>query len=376
MLTKLTLLLSLVSFGIQAAREQPQRPSYIPGHEATPEIFETAEKHRLELNKYIPTDFDGIRFLTYNVHQLKDLHGKKDNFMHVLNQFREFNPTVAVLQEVISDPENVPRLAFERELEDLGYKYRHCRDESRNFVPDYYGNMIVSKIPFESAGGIDIGNGGSLIEVNLKLVNGAELTIYGTKLDSGNYGVRVDQAKTILKYIQARSPDNFILGADFNDTYDSMAMEVFTDSGIADDSFRVLGWTPPSYTWWRGTTVDFGLVSEALYGDCVASYVLHSPTSYHLPIIVDLKLPMSRGISRKSSKSSSSNAPRRNAPPGASPDAASPNAPSKGASGSNGSPSSSTGANPANTTTPQSASAIIAVPWILVGASAVAYLLA
>lgn len=309
MLTKLTVLFSLFLLSVQAAQQQPQPPSYKHTQEIGRPNFEATEKTRLHLNSYIPSDFDGIRFLTYNVHYHMDLHVVHDNVINVLKEIQELNPTVAVFQEVVADTSDTLRVAFEKGLGELGYKHRHFR----NVKGAWLGNMIVSKVPFTSTGGIDLSHVRSLTEVTIQLASGAPLTIYGTHLEVKPAKARLQETQRILAHIQSQSPTNFILAADFNAHYNSQEMKVLTKSGLMVDSFKVLNWRHPNYTCWAGHSVDFALLSNAIHKDCTSSYVYHSISSDHLPIVVDLDLPVNGNIARVSSNLTSTKATLGNA---------------------------------------------------------------
>jgi endonuclease/exonuclease/phosphatase family metal-dependent hydrolase len=297
MLSKLTFLFSLLLLGTRAGQQQPQPPSYNLTQRVGRGNFEATEKTRLHLNSYIPSTFGGIRFLTYNIHYHKDLHDVHNNVFNVLKEIQELNPTVAVFQEVLTNTSKALGVAFERGLDELGYKHRHFRAVNRAPL----GNMIASKVPFTSTGGIDLSSCRSLTEVTIQLASGAPLTIYGTHLEVAAPKDRLQETQRVLAHIKSQSPANFILAADFNAKYDSQEMDVLTKSGLMSDSFRVLGWAPPNYSCWAGHAIDFALLSNAIQKDCKASFVYHSISSDHLPIVVDLNLPVNGDIARVSS---------------------------------------------------------------------------
>lgn len=311
MLQFLASLLSVLFFlgytEARGAKPQPQPESYNKTTPISRPNFEVFEKSNLHLNSFIPSaPSNGLRVVTYNVHYFKDLHAKVSNVQNVLADVRAMDAGVIIFQEVLTSTWDSDRKAFDAGLNSLGYKYLYFDNSSSCFL----GNMIASRYPLQNLTSLDLGAARVLVEAEVPLQNGDKLTVFGTHWEVGNPATRLGQSKKIIDHINSKggkAMGKFLLGADFNAHYMSPPIQNLLKSGLMRNSFNILNWPHPNYTCWAGHAIDFIFAGNDLTKNVIGSYVYHTLSSDHLPIIIDLDvMPDSTAVSHASSSASGS----------------------------------------------------------------------
>jgi len=274
-------------------KAQPQPASYNQHQSVSRPNFEAFEKKQLGLNKFIPSaPSKGLRIVTYNVHYFTDLFAKGCNVSNVLNDVRIMDAGVILFQEVLTSTSNQYRKDFDAGLDRLGYVYRYFEAASGAFL----GNMIASRYPLQNLGVLDLGYARVMLEADVQLVGGDKITLFGTHWENADANARLKQAQITMKHFNAKGAmGNFVLGADFNAHYRSPAIQTLVNSGLMRSSFSVLKWPYPNYTCWAGHPIDFLFIGSAAQKNVLGSYVYHTLSSDHLPIIVDLDLEPANG---------------------------------------------------------------------------------
>lgn len=280
-------LLLLAASSVWAATPQFQPASYNKSQPVSRETFEDFEGKHLHLNQAIPQASEArIRVATYNVHYLRDLHDTKSNVQGVLADVRAMDATAILFQEVLGSPEDASRAAFERGLDSLGYIYRFFARPPGAFL----GNMIASRHPLHNTAAVDLGSRRVLAEAQLRLANGKALTLMCTHWDHKSPAVRLGQSQRLVAHIRAKGHTDYVLGADLNARHQSPAVQNLVTSGPMKTSFSALQWPHPDYTCWAGWAIDFLLVGPAVERSVLGTYVHHTLSSDHLPVLMDLSL--------------------------------------------------------------------------------------
>lgn len=277
------------------AKQQYQPASYNTTQKISRQNFETFEKANLHLNNQIPAaPSNGLRVITYNVHYFTDLHAALSNVQNVLNDVRVMNGDVMLFQEVLTDTNNGDRKAFDAGLDAQGYKWRYFAHGPGAFL----GNMIASKYPLSKTKTFDLGYTRVMVEAAVPIANGDEITVFATHWENGSQAARNQQSKATVDYFNKKGGANmgkFILGADFNAHYKSPAIQGLLATNYMNISFNQLHWHMPDYTCWAGHPIDFLFAGNDVRNNVIGTYVYHTLSSDHLPVIIDLDLQPVKG---------------------------------------------------------------------------------
>lgn len=270
------------------AGPQPQPDTYKTNLPVSRENFEAFEKGNLHLNSYIPgPPAKGLRIMTFNLHFFRDLYDKRSNLQEVLADIKTIGADICLFQEVTL-PGSGDRTAFDSGLEALGYKWRHFGSGPGAWL----GNMIASKYPLSNLGSLDLDYTRVMVEGQVALLGGEKLTLFATHWQNADAEARNQQSKKTVDYFQKQkggpAMGKFVLGADFNALYRSPAIQGLLRSGLMENSFNALRRPYPNYTCWGGTAIDFLFAGNGLAKTLVGTYMFHTLSSDHLPIIIDL----------------------------------------------------------------------------------------
>ena len=133
----------------------------------------------------------------------------------VLKLLRDEGPDILCLQECKSPVELIPRQGFL----DLGYPHMVARGQK-----GYNGVAIISKVPLEDAGGLDLANLGHARHVAAILPNG--VTIHNHYVPAGGdipdrnqnekFGQKLDYLKELRDLFSTNKPKRSILVGDLN----------------------------------------------------------------------------------------------------------------------------------------------------------------
>lgn len=287
--SSVTLGASTTSSMTRLPRPQPQPAGYHRELEVSRENYEATERERLHLNQYIPSaPRGGLRVVTFNLHFFRSLYDEQSNVSSVLEDIRNLDADILLLQEAVSSDFHPDRQAFDRALDSMGYLYRHF-DIIAGFRE---GNMIASRLPLRNKASIPLGSNRILVMADVELQDHRLLTIYSCHWEVKSSEIRMSQSHMVLDKIAERngSDSMYILGADFNAMYDSPEMQNLFEGGRMSVSFDVLGWDRPDYSCWSGNAIDWLLPGNGLQQHVMGTYVYHSVSSDHLPIIMDLSI--------------------------------------------------------------------------------------
>lgn len=287
------------------AKQQYQPPSYNKNQQISRQNFEAFETGNLHLNSQIPAaPANGLRIVTYNVHYFRDLHAAKPNVQNVLKDVKVMDAGVILFQEVLTDTSNKDRKDFDAGLDAQGYKWRYFA----NGPGAWLGNMIASKYPLSNKKTLDLGYSRVMLEAAVPLANGDEITVFATHWENADQLARNKQSKATVDYFNGKGGPGmgkFILGADFNAHHKSPAIQGLLKTGFMEISFNQLGWHMPDYTCWAGHPIDFLFAGNAAKNHVIGSYVYHTLSSDHLPVIIDLDLqPDSANVAAHSTAAS------------------------------------------------------------------------
>lgn len=279
-------LLALTCGSVYSAAQQSQPAPYTSsGIPVGRTAFEAFEKAQLHLNEAIPgAPTTGIRIATYNVHFHENMHRTRCNTPSVLADLKAMDAAVVLFQEVLIT--GAARAAFDAGLQALGYTHRFFG----HGTGAHLGNMIASKYPLHNPANTLLTNTRNLVEAELKLVGNQSVMLLCTHLENDDKVSQLEQSKIITAHIQAKGHTNYVLGADFNAKYPSPPIQNLVKNGPMASSFKVLGWSYPKYTCWAGPAIDFLLVSPPVQKSVRGSYMYHTISSDHLPILMDMAL--------------------------------------------------------------------------------------
>lgn len=273
---------TLLFSGLLAQQLQPD--SYKTFSSVKRPNYERVERERLNLNADIPP-IEGLRIATYNVHFFKDLYNIQDSVGSLLLDIDKMNATALLFQEIPS--ENSPeKKNFELGLEGLGYIYQAFGAATGSTL----GNMIASKYPLANIKITDLGRWRSLVEADIVIGDGEPLSLFVSHWQNQDYMARQRQSELTSRRIREKGCRNFVLGADFNASIVSSSVSYLTRAIPMTGSFDAIGWPRPKYTCWGGTAIDHLFVSPSLQGRVVGSYVYHTLSSDHLPVILDMNI--------------------------------------------------------------------------------------
>lgn len=274
---------------------QTQPPSYLTGtsFKADRHRFEKHDKSNVIYNAEIPAVCEeAVRVATFNIHYHQNLHSQASNTRKVAAALQEFDPTVVIFQEVVSDAKKPVRIAFDEMLDDLGYLHRVMGTSKGAWL----GNMIASKHPLQTLGMLDLGSQRAVHAATIN-VGGRKIGIVGTHLEVRSSKDRTEEARKIVNFLQTVVVPHcteYILGGDMNAHWGSSEIRQFVEAGELKEVFGVVKAPYPRYTCWAGTTIDFLFSSPKLAPHLVGSYVYHTTSSDHLPVMTDILLPAAK----------------------------------------------------------------------------------
>ena len=277
----------------QRAQHQPEsylRTSNFPHKPA----FAVQEIKNRRYNAEIPPPCEqAIRILTFNIQVHRDLWGERDNNESIKLDLLKLKPAVAVFQKVILDEAQPQRKSFDLMLQSLGFRHivmtRKFDQEAR------IGNMIASVFPLARIVDLDLRYKRALVAVKVMLPPShrqlKDLIVMGTHLEMSSATTRLWQVARIdylLKRHIRPNYSNIILCGDLNAEARTSEIETLMATSCLQDSFRATDALRPSCTFWDGRSVDYILVSKSLVARLYGSYVYHTLSSDHLPLIVDI----------------------------------------------------------------------------------------
>lgn len=275
----LALVLSLLSLLVVAQQLQPE--SYRKYFPVSRDEYERFEAKQLHLNSFIPP-VKGIRVATFNVHFFKDIHNSNPNVMELLTDIAKINPTILLLQEIPSYIAS--RSSFEDGLKALGFDFQTFGAATNSTL----GNMIASKLPPTNIHVTNLGHWRSLLEADFQICGEKTLTVFVTHWQNANYERRQRQSELTVSRIIEKGSNGFIVGGDFNAGMGSPSVAHLVATTGLVNSFDAVNWPRPKYTCWGGTAIDHLLMSPSMLANIQGSYVFHSLSSDHLPVLVDL----------------------------------------------------------------------------------------
>lgn len=242
------------------------------------------ERALVGLNDQIPPlCVPSLRVLTFNIHYHLDIYDEEGNTASLKRDLGKLQPTVAIFQEVLHDEKDARRRQFDGMLEELGFHYRMMTP----YVGGRVGNMVASRMPIRHVGHCYLGLCRALLAIKLEY-RSYSLVILATHLEVSSSMVRQRQTRTILEFVRKLDlgKERLILGGDLNSERGSIEMNSLMT--YFADSFGRLRAPPPKMTFWDGRALDYLMINDKvhLYG----SYVYHTTTSDHIPVIIDVKL--------------------------------------------------------------------------------------
>lgn len=291
------LILTFILFGVYArSAGSPQRQ---PTSYADPNIRQQVSKQAFvdfvhanrHLNQHIPSSppSGGMRVVTFNLHYFRDVFDKNSTLQNILRDVKDMNADVYLFQEVHMDTSKPDRKAFDAGLSSLGYKWQHVQAAPGATL----GQMIASKYPLGKLRSLDLGYKRIMIEAELALKNNDKLTLFAAHWQNADVKAREKQARLTVGHIKKKgglSMGKFVLGADFNATWQGEAIQTLATSGLMKTSYSVLKWPHPHVTCWSGRAIDFVWAGNEVSKHVDGTYVYYTLSSDHLPIIMDLSL--------------------------------------------------------------------------------------
>lgn len=271
---------------------QTQPPSYLTkkSPKSSRHLFEKHDKSNVIYNGEIPAVCEeAMRVATFNIHYHRDLHDQASNTKDVAADLQQFDPTVVIFQEVVADPDDRARMAFDQMLDGLGYLHRVVGASQGAWL----GNMIASKYPLQSLGMLDLGSHRAVHAAAIT-VGGRKVGVVGTHLEVSSSNARLKEAQKIVTFLQkyvAPHCTEYILGGDMNAHWGSPEIKQFVEAGTLKEVFGVVKAPYPQYTCWAGRTIDFLFASPNLAPHLAGSYIYHTISSDHLPVMTDILLP-------------------------------------------------------------------------------------
>lgn len=293
---KLHLSLLWLNVAVASVLKGPvQAPSYNPGNtgDASKQQFLDHELAiGLPFNKYfVDKPEEHTRISTWNIHMLKDVFGKKSAVEEFLEELPKFQADVFGFQEVPLPQDGPEFLDWVNGMKALGYEHTlaaYC--DSMQHVTDpwwRHGVMIASKYPLEFQAAIKLDYGRMLLHAKAQL-DTKSIDVLVTHLEVSHSTIRQAQVELILSYIVQADLTDYILLGDLNSQYIEPEFDIVRVSGQFNEVFRELEWTPPEYTCWAGSSIDYVLASPDLCQYLHGAYTYHSVVSDHLPVLVDL----------------------------------------------------------------------------------------
>ena len=244
-----------------------------------------------------------IRIMSYNIHFWQEPR-KEEKFINnqdlIIDVIRNIDPDIILFQEVefmsIANKINVDWKMARQNLQQLGYivEYKCAADHPA------FGNMIVYKSSLnitnfshiaylhKKLDGSDDGTNRCMIKGDVT-INNKNYSIYSIHLDVKSEEARKAFTDIISQELN-KNKNLKILAGDFNSTRDEYPFKKLLTSNNMTDSYTKLNITPPIYTTWTGTEIDFIFLDNNIPNkDIMGTYVVHTPASDHLPIFVDIK---------------------------------------------------------------------------------------
>ena len=246
---------------------------------------------------------DALRVVTYNVHKCQGLD-RRVRPARIASVLRETAPDVVALQEVVSVENSAHELNQARFIaEELGYHY--CVGENRRHRGGAYGNVILSRLPFEAVRNYDITwrrrEPRGCLRADLR-VGGQLLHLFNVHLGTA-YVERRHQGRRLLAEEILRNPElggaRVVLG-DFNEWTHGLASRLLGEELESADVRRHLRRArtypgPLPILHLDHVYYDRGLRLERLsLHRSLAALV----ASDHLPLVADFRLPEGSGSQR------------------------------------------------------------------------------
>lgn len=277
-------------------------------------------------------------------------HGKnEDEFKNIVNVISKIQPDILILQEVGGQGSRHWYNEFESTFKNLGYTdFTHCTTSALDPKESILSNYIVSKYPMkqhmQKLYTLNPSNPQAehrcFTRASITLPNKKVISVYGTHLEVNpieqngkwytSHTVRQAQLQELLSSIKEHDKvANIIIGADFNaprkkdleahkignksfwniyqtqwlsilekiygpdlsahEDQQPYSLDYFEQQGW-QDSFEKSGFTPPQFTQWTGTRIDFLFLSPSWNLPLKGSYVYYDWASDHLPVIADIGL--------------------------------------------------------------------------------------
>ena len=243
----------------------------------------------------------------------------------VLKLLREQCPDILCLQECKSPLEKIPTQGFAQ----LGYPYMVARGQK-----GYNGVAIISRLPLEDAGALDLAALGDARHVAARLQNG--LSIHNHYVPAGGdepdreknlkFGQKLDYLSALRDYCAKNKPQNAVLVGDLNiapredDVWDhKKLLKVVSHTPIEvehlNDVMRAGGWHDitrqhildgPLYSWWsyrakdwqaadKGRRLDHIWASADIAKNATHSFIVKEARGWprpsdHAPVFARFKL--------------------------------------------------------------------------------------
>ena len=271
-------------------QEQPASFVAVPGtHVDGPGSFLSQETQLISLgiNENFPLkDERFLRLATFNIHFFRDADDQNENDDRVYSDIVALDPDVIVLQEVpYTLTETVCELV-DQKMASLGFDHvLRCNGEQ--FLE--LGNVIYSKLPLTETVSRKLNTQTRcFVSGVVEWAGGSKLRVTGSHLDAYRESHRMSEIIELASFHEDQTEGHVVM-ADFNAWYSSNVLQYMRSFGFVD-SFDAAGWERPAYTCWTGTAIDFILLCPVAREKwhVAGSYVYHTTTSDHLPIIVDL----------------------------------------------------------------------------------------
>lgn len=239
-----------------------------------------------DFNQYIPAKAaENLRLATWNIHMLLDLleeHSQVDEF---IADVERLGADVLVMQEVPLPVAGDRLRRLEAGLNRLGYRWRVLRYSTDPAAQ--LGLMVASKHRIAGSSQTELGERRILLDVAVE-AHGSVIQVLGTHLEVSGAATRERQVTTILEHLRQKAYSQYVLLGDFNSNWRDPELERLREAPGMVEVFQSLEWQHPRYTCWYGNAVDFILAAKALETALAGAYVYHSPTSDHLPVLLDL----------------------------------------------------------------------------------------
>eukprot|EP00742_Colponemidia_sp_Colp-10_P005411 GILJ01005782.1.p1 GENE.GILJ01005782.1~~GILJ01005782.1.p1 ORF type:complete len:332 (+),score=33.36 GILJ01005782.1:59-1054(+) len=305
-----------ISEGYSVIDPSQRRPS-----EHLRDYFVKENERRKHFNHLLSRSSSDLRIATYNVHFWKNTNGNF-NLHGILKTIQEIDADIIALQEVLFNQE-ISQEKVEEQMKRLGY-HHHAFCRAAAFGSGAFGNSLFSRLEMVNKYSCILPDGAAndtrcVVAADFR-VNGEMLTVANVHFDvwDESGATRALQAGAMIEFLQesgSRTGNVIALGdwntvreADYVDEQASMYRPQLEEKHRARTSMELV-WnevtalferagyidcfdkerrTPPWYSVWAGTRVDYIYLSQALCFDVIRSSIFHSAASDHIPVLVDL----------------------------------------------------------------------------------------